>query len=74
MSYMWVRLHAGAGCLRAATSFVGNSIEMFARATDEELISEMTKRFYWVEKKPLEFWIKRGYCPEKKPEEFVKEE
>lgn len=28
------------------TSFVGNSIEMFTRATDQELICEMTKRFY----------------------------
>lgn len=34
----------------------GDSIDMFSRATDHELIEELDKRGYKVEKKPAGFW------------------
>ena len=37
-------------------SFEGDSVDMFRRATDRELIEELDKRGYRVEKKPAEFW------------------
>jgi hypothetical protein len=37
-------------------TFAGDSIDMFTRATDKELIEELDKRGYRVEKKPAGFW------------------
>jgi NAD-dependent SIR2 family protein deacetylase len=37
-------------------SFEGDSVDMFRRATDRELIEELDKRGYRVEKKLAEFW------------------
>lgn len=37
-------------------SFAGDSIDMFTRALDVELIEELDKRGYKVEKKTGEFW------------------
>lgn len=39
-------------------SFAGDSIDMFSRALDVELIEELENRGYKVEKKPAEFWKK----------------
>lgn len=41
-------------------SFAGDSIDMFSRATDTELIEELECRGYKVEKKPAGFW-KEGF-------------
>jgi len=37
-------------------TFAGDSIDMFTRAVDAELIEELEKRGYKVEKKPDGFW------------------
>ena len=37
-------------------TFEGDSIDMFTRATDKELIEELENRGYKVEKKPAGFW------------------
>ena len=37
-------------------TFWGDSVDMFSRATEQELIEEMEKRGYKVEKKPAGFW------------------
>lgn len=39
-------------------SFAGGSIDMFTRVTDPELIEELEKRGYKVEKKSVKFWKK----------------
>jgi hypothetical protein len=36
-------------------TFAGDSIDMFTRVTDKELIEELDKRWYKVEKKPAGF-------------------
>lgn len=37
-------------------TFAGDSVDMFTRATDKELIEELETRGYRVEKKPAGFW------------------
>lgn len=37
-------------------TFAGDSVDMFKRASDEELIEELQTRGYKVEKRPPGFW------------------
>lgn len=37
-------------------AFAGDSIDMFSRASDEDLIEELKNRGYEVVKRPSEFW------------------
>jgi NAD-dependent SIR2 family protein deacetylase len=39
-------------------TFAGDSVDMFSRATDEDLIEELQARGYDAKKRPSEFWKK----------------
>lgn len=39
-------------------SFAGDTVDMFSRVSDEELIEELANRGYQVEKRPAGFWKK----------------